>query len=194
MDTTEKKVLFVDDQKEILTVIERTLKDEPYQKAFAMSADEALQKLETERFDVVVSDILMPGKNGLQFLKEVKEKYPETVRIILSGYSQVSSILSALNGGYIHRFITKPWKVDSDAKQIIRDAVDFSESLKRQQNFPDPQKICFDRKKFFDFLSAMDCSITLKTEDEMVFSNEKDGMDESSKVFDLGETYQIHLR
>ena len=126
----DKKVLFVDDQTEILTLIKRMLKDEPYTKYFVSSATEALALMEKQPIDVLVTDMLMPDMSGLELLEMIKTQYPETVKIVLSGYSQVSSILAAINSGDVYRFITKPWKIDEASKKIIRDAIAYSDYLK----------------------------------------------------------------
>jgi len=126
----DKKVLFVDDQAEILTLIKRMLKDEPYTKYFVSSATEALALMEKQPIDVLVTDMLMPDMSGLELLEMIKTQYPETVKIVLSGYSQVSSILAAINSGDVYRFITKPWKIDEASKKIIRDAIAYSDYLK----------------------------------------------------------------
>ena len=61
---------------------------------------------------------------GLELLKQVKERYPRIVRIVLSGYTQASTVLTAINQGEIFRFITKPWKMEEDFKPAIQQAVE----------------------------------------------------------------------
>lgn len=126
----ESTVLFVDDQEEILFLIKRMLKEEPYRILFAKSGQEALNIIEKESVDVIVTDVLMPNMTGLELLDMVKDSHPNMVRIILSGFSQIPTLLSAINNGKIFRYITKPWQVDEEAKRIIRDAIDYSKLLK----------------------------------------------------------------
>ncbi|WXR60780.1 response regulator [Peptostreptococcaceae bacterium AGR-M142] len=123
-------VLFVDDEKMITNLLKSEFSDEEYGIHFANSAKEAFEILESIDIDVIVSDMIMPDMNGLELLSIVRYKYPHVVRIILSGYSQVNAILSAINEGEIYRYITKPWKVDQKAKKTIRDALEYAKFLK----------------------------------------------------------------
>lgn len=124
-----KTVLFVDDQREILNLLERMLKDEKYNKIFTNSVDEARTVIKEKKIDVLVTDLIMPEISGITLLEEVKNNYPQIVRIVLSGHSQIPSILSAINKGDIWRYITKPWKVNQEAKDIIKEAIDYSDFL-----------------------------------------------------------------
>lgn len=125
-----KKVLFVDDQREILDIIDIKLRDESYEKFYATSASEALDILRNKDIDVVVSDIMMPDMNGLDLLSKAREIKPETIRIVLSGNSQVDAIISAINEGNIYKYIMKPWKIDNEAKLIIREAISEADKVK----------------------------------------------------------------
>ncbi len=69
----------------------------------------------------------MPEMNGLELLKEVKELYPKTIRIVLSGYTHITTLLTAINQGQIYKFITKPWKLEEEFKPVIREALEFYE-------------------------------------------------------------------
>lgn len=129
----ESTILFVDDQEEILILIKRMLKEEPYRLIFAKSGQEALELIKTEQVDVIVTDIMMPNMTGLELLEIVKASHPDIVRVILSGFSQIPTILAAINQGRIYRYITKPWKVDTEAKTIIKDAIAYAELLKSNQ-------------------------------------------------------------
>ncbi len=89
-----------------------------------MIGEQALQMLEQREVHVLVTDMRMPEMTGLELLKVVKEKYPYIVRIVLSGYTQVSMLLAAINQGEIVRFITKPWRMEEDFIPAIREAVE----------------------------------------------------------------------
>lgn len=119
-----KAVLFVDDEPNIIKSLKRGLMVEDYDKFFALSGQEALEILEENTISVIVTDMKMPGMNGLDLLKIVREKYPDTVRIVLSGYTHLPQVLVTINNGEIFRFITKPWKMDGDFKKIIWDAIE----------------------------------------------------------------------
>ncbi|MHC4872080.1 MAG: response regulator [Planctomycetota bacterium] len=111
-------ILFIDDEESILNALKRLLRKEPYKVFTATSAEEAYGIIEKENVKVVVSDQRMPEIEGTQFLSSVKEKWPETVRVILSGYAEVSSVVDAINSGEIYRFLAKPWN-DDDLKTSI---------------------------------------------------------------------------
>jgi two-component system response regulator HupR/HoxA len=118
-------ILFVDDEVRLLRSIERGLLDEPYHLLFAESGKDALTLLEENEVHIIVTDMRMPEMSGLDLLRIVKEKYPHIVRIVLSGYTQVTTLLTAINQGEIFRFITKPWKMEEEFKAVLRQAVDY---------------------------------------------------------------------
>jgi two-component system response regulator HupR/HoxA len=118
-------ILFVDDEVRLLRSIERGLLDEPYNLLFAESGKQALELLEENEVHIIVTDMRMPEMSGLDLLRIVKEKYPTIVRIVLSGYTQVTTLLTAINQGEIFRFITKPWKMEEEFKAVLRQAVDY---------------------------------------------------------------------
>lgn len=118
-------VLFVDDERNILGSLKRGLIDEEYKCFFCLTSEEALEILAKENISVIVTDIKMPGINGLELLKIVKENYPLIVRIVLSGYIQLPQVLAVVNQGDIFRFITKPWSLEKDLKPIIRQAIKY---------------------------------------------------------------------
>lgn len=102
------KILFVDDEPNVTEALKRSLRKEPYDIFTADSAIAALQILATNAIDVVVSDERMPGMSGSVFLGQVRQTYPETVRIILSGQANLADVVRAINEGEIYRFCMKP--------------------------------------------------------------------------------------
>ncbi len=120
-----RTVLFVDDEEKILRSIKRSLLDEPYKTLFAESGREALKVLKWEDVHVIVTDMRMPAMSGLELLENVKKEHPHIIRIILSGCTQVDTLLRAINQGEILRYITKPWKSDEELKTVIRQAIEY---------------------------------------------------------------------
>jgi serine phosphatase RsbU (regulator of sigma subunit)/anti-sigma regulatory factor (Ser/Thr protein kinase) len=118
-------VLFVDDEKNVLNSLERSLLREPYRKFFASSAQEARCILEANPIHVIVSDMKMPEIDGLHFLNEVKEKYPKIVRIILSGVSEFRTIIDAINMDEIYRYVSKPLNEPRELKLTLRQAIEY---------------------------------------------------------------------
>lgn len=104
----QPKVLIVDDQPLVLGVIQELLSRGPYQVSTADSAETALEMMAKDPIDVVVSDELMPGMQGSEFLAIVRQRFPNTVRIILTGHASVESAIRAINEGEIYRLLTKP--------------------------------------------------------------------------------------
>lgn len=107
------KILCVDDERNVLRALERIFLDDDYEIVLAGSGDEGLKVIEESGpFQVVISDYRMPVMNGVEFLKVVYERHPETVRIVLSGYADAGAIVAAINEGHIYKFIPKPWNDD----------------------------------------------------------------------------------
>jgi response regulator RpfG family c-di-GMP phosphodiesterase len=105
-----RTVLFVDDELSILNAIERMyLERDDVRCLFALSGREGLETLRHENVWVLVSDYLMPGMRGIEFLARAKEVRPETVRIMMTAYADISIAIDAINKSEAYRFVTKPW-------------------------------------------------------------------------------------
>ena len=102
------KLLFVDDDQKVTQGIKRNLDELDYEIFTAQSGDEALEILSREPVSVVISDEKMPGMSGAEFLSRVKDKYPDTVRIILTGQASLEATVKAINEGEVYRFLLKP--------------------------------------------------------------------------------------
>jgi CheY-like chemotaxis protein len=111
-------LLLVDDELNVLNALRRLLRREGYHILTACSGTEALELLALQPVQVIVSDQRMPGMSGVEFLSKVKELYPETVRMSLSGYSEISTVTDAINKGAIWKYITKPWDDESLLQEI----------------------------------------------------------------------------
>jgi diguanylate cyclase (GGDEF)-like protein/PAS domain S-box-containing protein len=114
-------LLVVDDDVNVLTALHRLFRRDGYRVLTAASPAEGFELLALYRVQVIVCDQRMPVMSGTEFLSRVKEMYPETVRIILSGYTGVESVLDSINRGAIYRFYTKPWN-DAQLRDNIRHA------------------------------------------------------------------------
>lgn len=111
-------LLFVDDEENVLKSLKRIFLDENYTILTALSAREALEILGRQPVQIIVSDHHMPSMNGAELLTLVREKYPDTIRIMLTGYADVNSIMGAVKGGAVYKFITKPWN-DEDLRLTV---------------------------------------------------------------------------
>ncbi len=117
------RILCVDDEPNILASLRRLFRSQGYHVLTAESGAEGLKKLESESVDIVISDMRMPEMDGANFLERVRERCPRTLRLLLTGYADIQSILAAINRGEIYRYITKPWD-DNDILLIVRHALE----------------------------------------------------------------------
>lgn len=118
-------VLLVDDEPNILSSLRRLLRPTGYRTLIAESGRAGLEILEKEQVDLVISDMRMPEMDGAHFLEEVRNRWPGVVRILLTGYADISSTIAAINRGEIYRYISKPWN-DHDLLLVIREALENS--------------------------------------------------------------------
>lgn len=124
MINQEVQLLCVDDETNVLKALRRLFMDEDYAIITATSGADGLQELaENPGVQIVISDYRMPAMNGVDFLKEVYERRPDTIRIVLSGYADTAAIVAAINEGQIYRFIPKPWN-DDELRVTIANAVE----------------------------------------------------------------------
>lgn len=121
----KKTVLFVDDNRSILNTLELGLMGQPYERLFAANGPEALEILKEQKVHVIVSDLRMPEMNGLELLRIVREQYPQIVRVVLSGYTHISTLLHAINQGHVYKFIMKSWKIEDEFKPAILEALGY---------------------------------------------------------------------
>ena len=120
MNKQRINVLYVDDEAGNLTAFRATFRRE-FQVHTATSAEEGLALLEQHPVHVVISDQRMPGTTGSQFLAQVRDKYPRTIRMLLTGYSDMEAVVDAINKGGIYSYCTKPWD-PNDLKLRIEQA------------------------------------------------------------------------
>jgi response regulator RpfG family c-di-GMP phosphodiesterase len=139
----EHTVLFVDDEVNILKALQRLLRTEDMNVLCAARAAEALDLLEKHPTQVVVTDQRMPEMSGVDFLAHVRERQPDIVRMMLTGYTEMKVAVDAINRGEIYRLITKPWN-DDELRATLRQAFDHADlkaeikrlnQVTREQNF-----------------------------------------------------------
>ena len=106
--TNTATILFVDDEPNVTDALKRALRREPYEFLTATSGAAALKILEGQYVDVVVSDEQMPGMSGSVFLSMVRQQFPHTIRMILSGHASLEAAVRAINEGQVYRFFLKP--------------------------------------------------------------------------------------
>jgi len=136
------RVLCVDDEANILSALRRLFRPCGYVVTVAASGEEGLAILDQAPFDLVISDMRMPGMSGAQFLEEVSTRWPDTMRLLLTGYADIDSTIDAVNKGRIFHYVSKPWDDKAlllivrhalERKQLERDKARL-EALTAQQN------------------------------------------------------------
>jgi CheY-like chemotaxis protein len=123
MSSERPTILCVDDEPSILRALRRVFIEEPWEVLLAESGAEGLAILEERDVELVLSDFRMPGMNGVEFLKRVKELRPDPVRVLLTGYADTDVIVSALNEGEIYRYINKPWN-ETELLDVVKKALE----------------------------------------------------------------------
>jgi eukaryotic-like serine/threonine-protein kinase len=158
---SKTRVLFVDDEERILTAL-KTIFRSKYHVLTAANGQEALEFIRKFKIPVIVSDQRMPGMTGVELLRKSVEVSPDSVRILLTGYSDLASIVGSINDGEVYRFISKPWD-NQELQNVIAEAVSIGNRLierQRQQLAPPARLdgavlVLDDRREVFDALNGM---------------------------------------
>ena len=124
-------LLLVDDEKEILQTLTLTFKNE-YEIFTARSGLEALDILEKKDIALIVSDQRMPDMTGVELLQKAITINPDTIRIILTGYTDTAALIEAINKGHIYQYVTKPWD-RQDLKVLVKRALENYELIRENQ-------------------------------------------------------------
>jgi CheY-like chemotaxis protein len=120
------RILVVDDEEAILETMSFTFQDE-YEVYTARDARHALELLEKHQpIAAVLTDQRMPNMSGVEFVTEVCKRYPQTVRMVLTGFSDMDAIIQAINDGHVYAYVTKPWEPEQ-LKQLMKQAVEHYE-------------------------------------------------------------------
>lgn len=115
-------ILCVDDEPSILSALKRLFRPHGFTVLTAGSGQEALELLAQQPVDVVISDMRMPQMDGAQFLEQVFQRWPETKRILLTGYADANATIAAVNLGHIWRYVAKPWN-DAELVAAVQQAL-----------------------------------------------------------------------
>ncbi len=125
------KLMVVDDEPDNLDLLYRTFRRD-FQVYKATNASSALKILDKEgEMAVIISDQRMPEMNGTEFLGLTVERFPDTIRILLTGFTDVEDLVQAINSGQVFKYITKPWKPDH-LKAIVQQATDTYHLVKKR--------------------------------------------------------------
>jgi two-component system response regulator HupR/HoxA len=124
-------LLLVDDELANLQKLQRTFMDD-YDVHLAPSGEEALKILQEAPVDAIITDQKMPGMTGIEFLEISQKAYPNLVRIVLTGFTEVEDLIAAINTGKVHKYITKPWEPD-DLRLAVQDAIEKMELVRENE-------------------------------------------------------------
>lgn len=150
MSASLPTVLCVDDEPAILNSLRRVFMDDPWETLCAPSGEKGLALVAEREIDVVLADFRMPGMDGVEFLKRVKAIRPDCLRVVLSGYADITLIIEALNEGQIYRFLSKPWNADE-----LRDHV---------RKFLDHQRLDRENRRLTTELVALNARLEQRVE------------------------------
>lgn len=119
--TSDYTILIVDDELNVIRSLKRLFRKENYRIITAGSALEGLEIARSNSVDMIISDQRMPGVSGIEFLSKIRDEFPRIIRMILSGYTDIQTVTSAINEGNVYKFILKPWD-DNNLLDAVREA------------------------------------------------------------------------
>jgi signal transduction histidine kinase len=119
---TKHTLLVVDDEPDVVKSVQDLLRFD-YKVLGTTRAADALRLLREQPVHVVISDQRMPEMTGVEFLRQLREQYPDTVRLLITGYADIRAVIDAINQGNVYRYITKPWEPE-ELQAVIREAVE----------------------------------------------------------------------
>jgi response regulator RpfG family c-di-GMP phosphodiesterase len=125
-------ILYVDDEENNLTSFKATFRIR-YNVITALSGDEALKILETKPVELIITDQRMPNMTGIEFLEQVLEKYPDPMRLLLTGYADMTAVIDSVNKGKIFHYLTKPWNEEEVEKTLKRALEAYDEKQKMKE-------------------------------------------------------------
>src|SRR5205085_11225982 len=120
-------LLVVDDEPDLVHSVQDLLRFE-YRVLGATRATEGLKLMESEPVHIVMSDQRMPEMTGVEFLKRLRERYPDTVRLLFTAYADIKAVINAINQGMVYRYITKPWE-PQDLQTVLKQATEHYDLL-----------------------------------------------------------------
>lgn len=126
------RLLFVDDEPGILKALIRVFRQENYEVVTAANGAEGLERLAEATTHLVISDFMMPVMTGAEFLREVKQRSPDTIRVMLTGHANTDAVMGAINEGAVYKFILKPWN-DDDLRVTVALALEQFDLIARNR-------------------------------------------------------------
>lgn len=162
-------ILCVDDEPHILSSLRRLFRSQGYEVVTADSAHAGLEVLATRQVDLIISDMRMPGMDGVEFLEQARQRCPDTLRLLLTGNADVRLILDAVNRGEIYRYITKPWD-DHEMTLVVRHALE-RQNLERDRRRLEALSVA-QNEQLRELNQSLEAKVASRTA-ELVGSNDK---------------------
>jgi len=146
MTDNKINILYVDDEVNNLTSFKAMFRVK-YNVFTAISADDAMKIMETQPIEIIVTDQRMPNMTGVEFLEKVLEKYPEPMRILLTGYADMNAVIDAVNKGKIFHYLSKPWN-EKELDGTIQRAYDVYKQAQEMKNLSEKLIVSNDQLEF----------------------------------------------
>lgn len=135
-------ILYVDDEVHNLNGFKATFRRD-FEVFTAISAVEGRKILDEQEIGVIITDQRMPVTTGIEFLESIIPYYPDTIRILLSGFSDINAVMDAINRGQVYKFVVKPWQND-ELKMYIQNAVEIYQLRQNNKHLADQLKLALD--------------------------------------------------
>ncbi len=177
------RLLLVDDEPNVLRALRRVFRQESYDIVTANDAEEALRLCREAIPQVIISDYKMPGMDGAELLKRIKQLYPETIRIMLTGHADTGAVMGAINDGAVYKFILKPWN-DDDLRVTVGLALEQYDLIHRNRQLIDEN-----RKKSREIKTLNKLAVTNRS--QLAILLHKRGLLNDRQVQEL---YNLHQR
>lgn len=139
-------ILYVDDEANNLVSFKATFRIK-YNVYTAISGDEAMKVLSEKDIRIIITDQRMPGMTGVEFLEKVIEKYPDPMRLLLTGYADLNAVIDAVNKGKIYHYLSKPWN-EKELEETIGKALDVYNKRKEDKELADRLAVSNEQLEF----------------------------------------------
>ncbi|TWI58674.1 type II secretory ATPase GspE/PulE/Tfp pilus assembly ATPase PilB-like protein [Pseudomonas duriflava] len=178
------QLLLVDDEPGILASLRRVFQRENYELHFARNASEALKVLEDKPIHLVISDFMMPGMNGSELLSQIRKRWPDTLRLMLTGHANTEAVMGSIKEGAVYRFILKPWN-DDDLRLTIALALEQYELMQRNRTLEQ-----VNQKQHRDLETLAKLSVTNRS--QLAIMLHKKGLLSAQQIQQLHREMQSH--
>jgi len=165
----DHNILLIDNEVNVINALKRELRKESYQILTATNVQDALKIMAENPIQVVIADHRLEGASVIEFMANIKDSYPDTIRVILSGYTDIDSVTAAINKGHVYKYLLKPWD-KRELKETVRQCLDLFEL--RKQNLSLTEKIRQQNQK----LKYLNKNLELEVEKRMaeIFQKNKE--------------------